>query len=247
MDLKEFFSVNNKIGIGFSGGVDSSYLLWAAKKYGADVSAYFIKTEFQPAFEFEDAKKIAEYVGVEIKVIEMSALESDDVSKNDEQRCYYCKNRLFSAVKARAEQDGYVVLIDGTNASDSEGDRPGMKAAHELGVLSPLRDCGLTKAMVRELSKEAGLFTWNKPSYACLATRIETNTKITKEQLTRVEEAEDFLRGLGFSDFRVRLFKNCARIQLKDEQLTAFINNKKEIFDRLKNLFDAVFLDLNGR
>ena len=154
------------------------------RRRGLFVSAlcrYFIKTAFQPAFELEDAKRLCAQLGAELSIIELDALANPDVAKNPANRCYYCKTGLFGALQKRALEDGYTVLLDGTNASDEAGDRPGMQALSELHVLSPLRLCGLTKSQIRELSREAGLFTWDKPAYACLATRIPTRQRITNE------------------------------------------------------------------
>lgn len=138
-------------------------------------------------------------------------------------------------------------LIDGTNASDDAGDRPGMQALRELKVYSPLRDCGLTKADVRRLSKEAGLFTWNKPAYACLATRIPAETPITPEDLARTEKAEDYLSSLGFTDFRVRQMGNAAKLQLPDAQLAHIVEAREQIVTTLKQWYSTVLLDLEVR
>lgn len=191
MTLNEFFAAHPKCALGFSGGVDSAYLLYAGVLAGADIHPYYIKTAFQPRFERDDALRLAGELGVEVTVLELDALADPQVAANPAERCYYCKQNLFRALKARAAADGYAVLLDGTNASDEAGDRPGMRALRELEVRSPLRECGLTKADIRRLSREAGLFTWDKPAYACLATRIPTGEAITGEILARVEGAED--------------------------------------------------------
>ena len=172
MELQDFFHEHPKAALGFSGGVDSSYLLWAARQCGADVRPYYIKTSFQPEFEFEDAKRLCREIGAELTVLELDALSDPAVAANPADRCYHCKRNLFGTLAARALADGYTLLLDGTNASDDAGDRPGMRALRELSVRSPLRECGLTKAFIRARSREAGLFTWDKPAYACLATRV---------------------------------------------------------------------------
>ena len=182
MTLKEFFTVHNKIALGFSGGVDSSFLLYSAIKYGADIKPYFIKTAFQPEFELEDAMKLASQLNIEPEIIRVDVLQNEKVTENPKNRCYFCKNTLFSILREKADAEGRT-LIDGTNYSDDAGDRPGMKALKEMNVLSPLRECKLTKVEIRKLSEDAGLFTWDKPAYACLATRIPTGTTITKDQL----------------------------------------------------------------
>ena len=247
MDLKEFFEKNPKAALGFSGGVDSVYLLYAAKKYGADIQPYYIKTSFQPHFEYEDAMVMADRIGVEIKVIEHDILSDTIIRKNPVNRCYYCKRTLFTLLKEQAKKDGYTLIIDGTNASDDVGDRPGMKALKELSVRSPLRECGLTKNKIRELSKAAGLFTWNKPAYACLATRIPHGTAIAEDCLSRVENSENILMSMGFSDFRVRVFCDAARLQVREEQFGKAADMREEIAKRLNPYFETILLDMNVR
>lgn len=247
MELSEFFAQTPKAALGFSGGVDSAYLLYAGKTRGVDVGAFYIKTAFQPAFELRDAQRLCQELGVELHVVEEDVLSREMVRTNPPDRCYWCKRSLFSALKRAAEALGYPLVIDGTNASDSAEDRPGMRALEELSVRSPLRECGLTKDRVRELSKEAGLFTWAKPSYACLATRIPTGREITAKELNKIEQAEDFLFGQGFSDFRVRIFGGGARIQLREEQLDRAFQKRREILARLEELFPTVLLDLQPR
>ena len=248
MTLQEFFAKNPRAAIAFSGGVDSSYLLYAAVQCGADVHAYFAKTAFQPQFELDDARRLAENVGAKLTVLELDALSSEDVARNPANRCYYCKKVIFNMIMKAAAEDGYTVLLDGTNASDDAGDRPGMKALQELQVKSPLRECGLVKSEIRRLSKEGGLFTWDKPSYACLATRIPTGCEITAEKLQKTEAAEDFLFSLGFSDFRVRMMPNgAARLQLPENQLPLLMEKRAEILNELKKHYPAVLLDLEVR
>lgn len=241
MTLQEFFSAHPKAALAFSGGTDSAYLLHAAREAGADVKPYFIQTPFQPAFELEDARKLAP----ELTVIPLDILQLPNIRNNPADRCYRCKKALFSALKMQAESDGYSLLLDGTNASDQWEDRPGMQALEELGVLSPLRLCGLKKDEIRQLSKEAGLFTWDKPAYACLATRVQNGTEITIEDLQRVEQSEEILRKMGYFDLRIRLFYGAAMVQLPEEQL-----KNADIFairEALSPYFDHILLDLRGR
>lgn len=247
MTLQEFFTEHPKAALGFSGGVDSSYLLWAAVNAGADIAPYYIQTAFQPAFELEDAKRLCEQIGVKLNVIQLDALADPRVAANPANRCYYCKVRLFGALRARAKADGYDLLLDGTNASDDAGDRPGMKALREMEVRSPLRECGLTKAMIRQESRKAGLFTWDKPAYACLATRVPTGRTITPELLRRVEGAETALFALGFTDFRVRLYDDAARLQLPEGQLAKAVEQRQAIRQALAPWFDIVLLDTQTR
>ena len=214
MTLFEFFKFHPKAAMGFSGGVDSSYLLYAGRRAGADIKPYFVKTVFQPEFELADARCLAKELGTELELIEADILAVPHVANNPAERCYYCKSALFGALKERAKKDGYDLILDGTNASDEVSDRPGIRALKELGVLSPLRECGLTKDKIRRLSREAGLFTWDKPAYACLATRVPPGEKITQNLLSRIEGAEREISSLGFSDFRVRVFYGTALLQV---------------------------------
>lgn len=247
MNLKEFFLQHPRAALGFSGGVDSAFLLAMSVKYGADIQPYFIKTVFQPAFELEDARRLTKELGKELIVVEHDILGDEEISSNPANRCYYCKKTLFSVLKERALKDGYRFLLDGSNASDDVSDRPGMRAAHELEVLSPLRDCGLTKKEIRRLSREEGLFTWDKPSYACLATRIPTGTILQGEMLETIEKAEEELKGIGFRDFRVRLFHGAARIQIPEEQMAEMIEKRDKVTELLSPYFSEFFLDLKPR
>ena len=247
MTLEQFFKEVPKAAIAFSGGTDSAFLLWAAGKYGCEVQAYYVNTVFQPAFELEDAVRITEELQVPMTVVETDILEVPEVRENGPRRCYYCKRSLFTALWKKAREDGYQVLLDGTNASDDAKDRPGMKALRELEVRSPLKECGITKSEVRRMSREAGLFTWEKPAYACLATRVPAGTKISEEQLRKVECAEKGLAEIGFTDFRVRLLEGNARLQVTEAQMPLVMEKKDEILRVLKPLFPAVMLDLDAR
>ena len=236
MTIRDFFSYHPRVALGFSGGVDSSFLLWAAKSCGADIRAYYVSTAFQPTFEREDALRLATSLGVVPEIIELDILSCQEVTANPPDRCYHCKKRIFGAVAQRAVEDGYTVLIDGTNASDDASDRPGMRALQELQVLSPLRICGLTKEEIRRQSREAGLFTWNKPSYACLATRTQAGEQLTAYNLHRTEEAEAALHELGFSDFRIRHKDDDAMIEVTLAQMQTLMEKKLQITQILKGL-----------
>ncbi len=247
MNLKKFFSKYQKTAVAFSGGVDSSYLLYAAKKYAKEVKAYYIKSEFQPRFEFDNILNFVSKFGIDLKIIKLKILSDKKVAANPHNRCYFCKKQIFSAIYNAAKKDGFDFIIDGTNASDKESDRPGMKALKELNILSPLKICKLTKTAVRKLSKKENLPTWNKISYTCLATRIVTGQKINKHLLRRTEKAEDYLFTLGFSDFRVRTVGDTAKIQVKKEQIPLVISNRKKILKKLSEDYKNVCLDLEAR
>lgn len=252
--LREFFQDHPKMALAFSGGTDSAYLLYAARACGCHVRAYYAASPFQPAFELEDAKKLAVSLKAEMTILPLNVLELSAVRENPSDRCYHCKNAIFSRILEAAEKDGFLEVMDGTNASDDAGDRPGMRALRELRVLSPLRVCGVTKKALREYSRNAGLFTWNKPAYACLATRVPTGCSIDPEILKKIERAETGLTRLGFSDFRVRVWKDPAgqdswnaRLQLTESQFSLLAGKRLEVLELLKPDFSQVLLDLSAR
>ena len=247
MELKQFFEAHPEAAIAFSGGVDSAYLLYEAMQFGKRVKAYYVKTAFQPQFELEDAFRLAEELGAEMQVLEVDILCDATVTANPADRCYHCKKVLFSHILKAAKADGFSVLLDGTNASDDASDRPGMRAISELSVRSPLRECGLTKSKIRQLSKDAGLFTYDKPAYACLATRIPTGEEITAAKLQRTERAEAYLSQLGFRDFRVRYQGNTAKIQVRETNFSLLIQYRESILTELKKYYPSVLLDLEVR
>ena len=247
MKLEQFWAEQPEAAIAFSGGVDSAYLLYSAVRSGARVKAYYAKTAFQPDFELEDARKLASWLGVRMEILPLDVLDVPHVAENPENRCYYCKRALFSAITRKARADGFALLLDGTNASDQVSDRPGMRALEELSVRSPLRECGLTKAEIRRRSRQAGLFTHDKPAYACLATRIPAGEPITAEKLRRTEAAESFLMELGLRDFRVRSRGDAALIQVTQGDMQTVLDHREEITARLKRDYCSVMLDLEVR
>ncbi len=243
MKLEEFFKEYPKVAIAFSGGCDSAYLTYAALKYAREVKAYYVKTAFQPEFELEDALKFAKEYALDLSVIECDILSVQDVANNPSNRCYFCKNQIFGKILGKANEDGYTTILDGTNASDDASDRPGMKALEEMKVISPLRLCNLSKRDIRELSKAAGLFTWDKPAYACLATRVPEGTQITKEILKKTEKAEAYLASLGLTNFRVRYRDGDALIQIAEGQQDLYEQNKDKIEAELGQYYVNLKLD----
>lgn len=240
MTLQEFFKENPRVALAFSGGVDSAYLLHTAKEYRATVTAYFIKTQFQPQFEYDDVLKLSKKINVPLKVIDIDILSDENVRSNNELRCYYCKQMIFSSLKKAALKDGYNIIIDGTNASDNASDRPGMKVLAEMNILSPLKMCNLTKEDIRKLSKQAGLPTWDKPAYSCLATRIHMTEEITEQTLKKVETAEAYLYSLGFVDHRVRVSDMDAVIQIEKIQVPRFEQYEQTISNKFEEYFDSI-------
>lgn len=246
MTLQEFFVRHPEVAVAFSGGVDSAWLLHQAVRYARRCGAYFVNTAFQPAFELEDAKRTAAQVGADLRVLEVDILACPEVAANPENRCYYCKKRLFTAMAQAAAEDGYPLLLDGTNASDDADCRPGMAALRELSVRSPLRLCGVTKAQVRQGARAAGLPVWDKPSYACLATRIPAGETICREDLERVERGETALMDMGFTDFRLRLRRG-GLLQVTGEQQAMARQRWDQIMERLGGDFPGLGLDETPR
>lgn len=247
MTLQEFFTQYPRCALAFSGGVDSAYLLYAGIQAGAEIRPYYVKSQFQPDFEYRDAMRLCRDLGAEPTVLPVDALFSEAVRANGPDRCYHCKINIMSTIIARASADGFTVLLDGTNASDDSGDRPGMRALGELGILSPLRLCGLTKPEIRSLSREAGLFTWDKPAYACLATRVKTGETITNERLSAIERSEDWLFSQGYTDFRVRTSGESALLQFPEAQLMRAQAELPRIREQLGADFTNIELDPKGR
>ena len=247
MTLQDFFKANPRAALAFSGGVDSAYLLYAAVRWAERVQPYYVKTPFQPDFEYRDALRLCNDLGVEMRVLRPDVLAHDAVRRNGPDRCYHCKRCIMSTIKAVARADGYDLLLDGSNLSDDAGDRPGMRALEELAVASPLRLCGLTKGEIRRLSKDAGLFTCNKPAYACLATRVRTGEMLTAEKLGRIESAETELMALGYRDFRVRCRGDEALLQFTAADMARAAAQEEDLRARLSDRFAAVRIDTEER
>jgi len=247
MDLQDFFQEHPKAALAFSGGVDSAFLLAFALNCGADIRPYCAVTPFQPEFELEDARKLCTQLGVVLHEVSVPLLEDSMITENSGLRCYFCKKRMISAIQKQALENGFDVLLDGTNASDLDTDRPGMKALREMNILSPLRLCGLDKGEIRRRSRELGLPTWDKPAYACLATRVPTGDRITEELLYRVEKAEQTMQTMGYRDFRVRVYHDAARIQVKQAEQLKAIEDAIQLRESLKPWFTTVLLDLEAR
>ena len=249
MKLNEFFSSNNKYAVAYSGGVDSSFLLYAAITSGAKVQAYYVKSSFQPEFEYEDAMRTAEHLGItdRLTVMEADVLKQPDITANTSERCYFCKKLIMGIISEQAKADGCNVILEGTNASDDIADRPGFKALEEAGIRSPLREAGFTKEMIRQLSKNAGLPTWDKHSYSCLATRIPHGTAIETETLERIEKAEWYLFEQGFKDFRVRFDNGAAKLQINKDDYGLYLLKESEVMSRLKDFFSEAYLDEHRR
>lgn len=237
--------------IAFSGGVDSTFLLKVCLDVlGKDkVLAVTARSSTYPARELEEAKALALKLGARHEIIESEELAVPGFSENPLERCYYCKKELFGKLVRMARERGFNFVADGSNADDTGDFRPGMKAKDELGVVSPLKEAGLTKAEIRNFSREMGLPTWDKPSFACLASRFPYGEKITAEKLDRVGKAEELLDALGFTQYRVRSHGDLARIEVLPDEIDRFFDSslREKVTKEFKKLgFVYVSLDLTG-
>jgi uncharacterized protein len=240
----------DRVGIAFSGGVDSTFVAWFVKeKLRKSVTAFFVDTPFISTAERENAFFIAGRLGLVMDVLEFDPLESEAVRNNPVDRCYFCKKEVFQRILTRAREHGCQVILDGSHAGDREGYRPGKKALAELDILSPLALAGLEKDEIRNLSRDAGLPNWDKPSQSCLATRIPYGTPLAQDTLKKIERAEDLLHELGFTQVRVRCHGDLARIEVPPDDLAALAapDIRHQVVKRFQELgFVHISLDLVG-
>ncbi len=248
--LKDILRSYGKVAIAFSGGVDSSYLLKAAYDVlGIHVLAVTATSESFPQRELEEAKAFAQRYGIRHVVIGSEELDIHGFAQNPLNRCYLCKRELYGKIKRVAKENGITVIAEASNADDLNDYRPGLKAVAEAGVKSPLREAGLTKVEIRLLSREMGMNTWNKPSFACLASRFPYGETITREKLTMVDKAEQYLLDHGFTQVRVRHHGDVARMELLPDEIGRLLNGHlaEDVYRTFKGLgFTFSAVDIMG-
>lgn len=234
--------------IAFSGGVDSTFLLAAAKEaLGNNMKAITIASPYIPKWEIKEARELANEIGVNHDIIEVPI--SLEIRNNPQNRCYLCKKFIFTRIKDIALKEGYKHVVDGSNFDDTKDYRPGLMALNELNIESPLMECKLTKKEIRELSKKLKLKTWDKPAYACLLTRIPYGEELKTQEFEKIEKAEKYLMSIGFRAVRVRIHGDLARIEVKKEERKKLFDEKlmDNISKSLKELgFKYVSLDMEG-
>lgn len=248
--LQKIFVHMGSVVVAFSGGVDSTLVLKVGfDTLGDQVKAVTAVSPTFPALEVEEVKRLSTAIGAPLQLVETDQLQIESFVKNDATRCFHCKTDLYRLLSNLRDAVGFHAIVDGTNVNDLGEDRPGINAARQLGVRSPLVEAGLSKTDIRELAKGLGLANWNKPAAACLSSRITRGLPITKAYLSRVEQAEAFLVAQGLAQVRVRLHGDMARIEIDPTQMSMLTKEpeRSRLVKEFKKLgFQTVTLDLEG-
>ncbi len=248
--LEEDIKRMSSLCVAFSAGVDSTFLLASAKKaLGDKAIAVTVRSSMYMKREHKEAVAFTKKMGIKHIMLDADEYSIKEFVENGKERCYYCKYAIFSKIKEVAKKYGIEYVADGSNLDDDNDFRPGMRAIKELRVESPLKKVGLSKQEIRDLSKEMGLFTWDKPAFACLASRIPYGMPITREKLEMVEKAEEYLMDLGFKQFRVRHHGELARIEVLPDERRKFFDEQTldDITRAYKEIgFKYVTMDLEG-
>lgn len=249
-DLLEYLKQLKSVTVAFSGGVDSTFLLYAANEaLGDKAIAVTADSAFFPQREHNEAKAYCEQLGVRQFIFDPDINNIEGLLNNPKDRCYLCKKQIFTKILEIAGKQKSDWVVEGSNLDDDKDYRPGMRAIKELGIKSPLKECGFTKAEIREVSQKLGLPTWDKPSFACLASRFVYGEPITDTKLGMVEKAEQFMIDSGFRQVRVRIHGDLARIEIVPDQFEYFMQEeiREEIYKKLKECgFSYIALDIKG-
>lgn len=248
--LKANLKSMERVAVAFSGGVDSTFLLKVAQDVlGDNVIAVTAKPYSFPDRELDEAKTFCREMGIRHFIFEFDEMEIDGFSENQPNRCYLCKREIFERIEKIAQEQEIPYIVEGSNMDDNGDYRPGLTAVSELGIKSPLRQAGLYKDEIRDLSKELGLSTWEKPSFACLSSRVPYGEEIMAEKLSMIDRSEQLLFDKGFHQVRVRIHGRMARIEVLPEELEKLIetDTREEIVSKLKSYgFTYVSIDLEG-
>ncbi|MGA2913581.1 MAG: ATP-dependent sacrificial sulfur transferase LarE [Methanoregula sp.] len=246
--LKEIITSKGSMLISFSGGVDSSLLAVLAKEALAGNSrCVLLDSPVVPRAAVAGALQIAEEFSLRLEIIPVHVMDDERFQKNPAERCYWCKKKSAKVLKGRKEALHYACIADGINVSDEGEHRPGLMASTEEGIIHPFLEAGITKADIREIAQACGLQFWNKPSAACLSSRIPYGDEITHKKLTMIEEAETFLNTRGFNQCRVRMHGDIARIEVMDDDMQKLLDNREDLVKTLRSIgFSYISLDLTG-